>query len=48
MWLCGQQLYSSSVAIVGCGRIGISVMKKVKAFDPERIFYYSRSKKSQG
>ncbi|XP_065219494.1 glyoxylate reductase/hydroxypyruvate reductase-like [Planococcus citri] len=46
-WMCGHELNGSSVAIVGCGRIGISVMKKVKSFDPKHIFYYNRSEKPE-
>lgn len=46
--LSGRGLYNSTVAVVGCGRIGTSIVKKLKPFDPKRIFYYARSRKSEG
>lgn len=47
-WMCGHGLDSSTVGVLGCGRIGLSIMKKVKAFDPSHIYYYSRTEKSEG
>lgn len=36
------------MGIVGCGRIGASVLKKLKSFEPRRILYYSRKEKIEG
>ncbi|XP_065216877.1 glyoxylate reductase/hydroxypyruvate reductase-like [Planococcus citri] len=46
-WMLGYEIHGASVAIVGGGRIGISIMKKIKSFNPERIFYYSRKEKPE-
>ncbi|XP_065216461.1 glyoxylate reductase/hydroxypyruvate reductase-like [Planococcus citri] len=46
-WMCGHGLDASTVGILGCGRIGFSIMRKLKAFDPSRIFYFSRSEKPE-
>lgn len=48
MYMCGQGLENSVVGIVGCGRIGTSVAKKVKAFNIKRLLYYNRKEKQEG
>ncbi|GFT07455.1 hypothetical protein NPIL_310441 [Nephila pilipes] len=40
MWLCGQGLAGSTVGIVGMGRIGQSVMKRVLPFDVKEVLYF--------
>lgn len=47
-WLCGHSLDRSVVGIVGCGRIGLSIARKVKAFNIQRLLYSARSKKPEG
>ncbi|XKL60806.1 hypothetical protein PGB90_007863 [Kerria lacca] len=47
MYMCGQGLENSVVGIVGCGRIGTSVAKKVKAFNIKRLLYYNRKEKQE-
>ncbi|XP_065216458.1 glyoxylate reductase/hydroxypyruvate reductase-like isoform X1 [Planococcus citri] len=44
-WMCGYGLNLSTVGIVGCGRIGLSIIKKLKAFNPCHIYYSSRTEK---
>lgn len=45
-WMTGPGLMGSTVGIVGFGRIGQSIAKKLKAFDTSRILYYNRSDRS--
>ncbi|XP_065222708.1 glyoxylate reductase/hydroxypyruvate reductase-like [Planococcus citri] len=45
--LLGTGLHKSTVAVVGCGRIGISILKKLTSFEPETILYYARSRKPE-
>ncbi|GFY46604.1 hypothetical protein TNIN_124801 [Trichonephila inaurata madagascariensis] len=40
MWLCGQGLAGSTVGIVGMGRIGQSVMKRVLPFHVKEVLYF--------
>lgn len=44
MWMCGPDVHSSVVGIVGLGRIGAAVAKRLKAFNC-RILYSGRSPK---
>lgn len=46
--MCGYGLHASTVGILGCGRIGFSILRKLQSFDPSRILYYSRSEKPEG
>ncbi|XP_013061809.2 glyoxylate reductase/hydroxypyruvate reductase-like isoform X1 [Biomphalaria glabrata] len=45
MWLCGQGLEGATVGIVGLGRIGLAVAKRLKPFDIAQILYCGRSEK---
>ncbi|XP_065222705.1 uncharacterized protein LOC135847189 isoform X2 [Planococcus citri] len=45
--LTGSGLYKSTVAVIGCGRIGLSILRKLKPFDPKNILYYARDKKPE-
>jgi glyoxylate/hydroxypyruvate reductase len=42
-WMCGPGLGGSTVGIVGFGRIGQEVAKRVKPFNVKKIVYYNRS-----
>lgn len=45
-WMCGQGLSRSTVGIVGFGRIGQEVAKRIRPFGPARILYSNRSDRS--
>ncbi|PRD27971.1 UNVERIFIED_CONTAM: Grhpr [Trichonephila clavipes] len=40
MWLCGQGLKNATVGIVGVGRIGQSILKRLSAFGIAKALYY--------
>lgn len=42
-WMTGPGLAGATVGIVGFGRIGQAVAKRVKAFNTSRILYFNRS-----
>lgn len=44
-WMCGPGLQNSTVGIVGFGRIGQEIAKRLKPFKPQRIIYFNRSEK---
>ncbi|XP_023018036.1 glyoxylate reductase/hydroxypyruvate reductase [Leptinotarsa decemlineata] len=44
-WMCGPGIKGSTVGIVGFGRIGQEIARKLKAFNPRRIVYCNRSEK---
>ena len=44
-WMCGQGLHNSTVGIVGLGRIGLAVAKRLVPFGVARIVYTSRQPK---
>lgn len=44
-WMCGPGLQNSTVGIVGFGRIGQEIAKRLKPFKPKRIIYFNRSDK---
>ncbi|CAG9767365.1 unnamed protein product [Ceutorhynchus assimilis] len=46
-WMCGPGLKGSTVGIVGFGRIGQEIAKRLKPFGPKKIIYYNRSEKRQ-
>lgn len=46
-WMCGHGLNLSTVGIIGCGRIGLSILKKIKPFNPCHIYYHNRSENSE-
>ena len=45
VWMCGQGLHNSTVGIVGLGRIGLAVAKRLVPFGVARIIYTSRHPK---
>ncbi|KAI8343205.1 D-isomer specific 2-hydroxyacid dehydrogenase [Chlamydoabsidia padenii] len=46
-WLCGSQFSGKTLGVVGMGRIGEAVAKRLKAFGITRILYHGRSRKPQ-
>lgn len=44
-WMTGPGLAGSTVGIVGFGRIGQAVARRVKSFNTSRILYYNRTEK---
>lgn len=44
-WMCGPGLSGSTVGIVGFGRIGQEVAKRLKPFNVKKFLYHSRSEK---
>lgn len=42
-WMCGQSIKNSTVGIVGFGRIGQEVAKRIVPFRPKRIIFSNRS-----
>lgn len=46
-WMCGMGLQNSTVGIVGFGRIGQEIAKRLKSFKPKTILYYNRSEKAE-
>uniref|UniRef100_A0A336LW09 Glyoxylate reductase/hydroxypyruvate reductase n=1 Tax=Culicoides sonorensis TaxID=179676 RepID=A0A336LW09_CULSO len=46
-WMCGMGLKNSTVGIVGFGRIGYEVAKRLIPFKPKKILYFNRSDKPQ-
>uniref|UniRef100_A0A914XEC2 Glyoxylate reductase/hydroxypyruvate reductase n=1 Tax=Plectus sambesii TaxID=2011161 RepID=A0A914XEC2_9BILA len=43
LWMCGKSLQGSTIGILGLGRIGLSVAKKLLPFEPAKLIYYNRS-----
>lgn len=46
-WMCGPGLGGSTVGIVGFGRIGQEVAKRLKPFNVKNIVYYNRSEREK-
>lgn len=46
-YMCGPALQGSTVGIVGCGRIGLSVLEKLVPYKVAKFLYTSRSKKPE-
>ncbi|KAI8903307.1 D-isomer specific 2-hydroxyacid dehydrogenase [Gorgonomyces haynaldii] len=46
VWMCGSQLSDKKVGIVGMGRIGQAVAKRLISFEVDQILYTSRTQKS--
>lgn len=44
-WMCGPSLENSTVGIVGLGRIGLEVGKRLQPFGVKKFMYYNRSEK---
>jgi len=47
-WMCGRGLANSTVGIVGLGRIGEAILKRLKPFNVQRFLYSGRSEKPSG
>lgn len=45
LWLCGSGLDGSTVGIVGLGRIGLAVAKRLSPFGVSKFLYYGRTEK---
>lgn len=48
LWMCGPALKGSTVGIVGLGRVGLEVAKKLKSFNVGRIVYSNRTIVKEG
>jgi len=42
LWMCGKDVHHSTVGIIGLGRIGYQVAKRLKAFDCHVLYYDTR------
>ncbi|KAK7590324.1 hypothetical protein V9T40_001937 [Parthenolecanium corni] len=40
-------IWNSAIGIIGCGKIGTAIMKRLLAFSPKKCFYSSREQKSE-
>lgn len=47
-WMTGPGLAGSTVGIVGFGRIGQAIARRVKAFNTAKILYFNRSQRPEG
>ena len=45
MWMCGKPLAKSAVGIVGLGRIGLAIARRIQPFAVERILYSGTTEK---
>lgn len=41
-WMCGHGLSGSKVGILGCGRIGLAVAKRLANFNTSQLMYHNR------
>lgn len=48
LWMLGQDIKGSTVGIVGLGRIGQVIAKRLKGFEVARIIYAGNSEKLEG
>uniref|UniRef100_A0A7S4KPL8 Glyoxylate reductase/hydroxypyruvate reductase n=1 Tax=Guillardia theta TaxID=55529 RepID=A0A7S4KPL8_GUITH len=46
LWMCGKDVHSSTVGIVGCGRVGQAVARRLKAFGCD-VLYSGPNKKEE-
>lgn len=46
LWMTGTQLSGTTIGVVGLGRIGMAVAKRIKAFEPSKILYCGHSAKT--
>ncbi len=44
MWMCGKDVHHSTVGIIGLGRIGSAVAKRLRAFDCKILYCDPRPK----
>ncbi|KAM9471097.1 LOW QUALITY PROTEIN: glyoxylate reductase/hydroxypyruvate reductase [Clarias gariepinus] len=47
MWLCGYGLSGSTVGVIGLGRIGLAIARRLKSFGVKRLLYSGRQPKPQ-
>lgn len=47
LWMCGRGLLGSTVGLVGLGRIGASVARKIRPFQPTSLLYHTPEPKPQ-
>ncbi|XP_068081191.1 glyoxylate reductase/hydroxypyruvate reductase isoform X2 [Anabrus simplex] len=47
LWMCGSGLKGSTVGVVGFGRIGQEVAKRLKTFNISKLIYTSRTEKPE-
>jgi glyoxylate/hydroxypyruvate reductase len=45
MWMCGKSLVNSTVGIVGLGRIGFAIARRLQPFSIQRVLYSGTSEK---
>jgi glyoxylate/hydroxypyruvate reductase len=45
MWMCGKSLVNSTVGIVGLGRIGLAIARRLQPFSIQRVLYSGTSEK---
>lgn len=45
-WMCGQGLKNSTVGVVGFGRIGQEVARRIVPFKPSEILFFNRSERT--
>jgi glyoxylate/hydroxypyruvate reductase len=45
MWMCGKPLAHSTVGIVGLGRIGLAIARRLQPFSIQRILYSGTQEK---
>jgi len=48
LWMCGSGLIGATVGIVGLGRIGLAVAKRLQPFEVSKILYTGRAAKKDG
>ncbi|CAH0563904.1 unnamed protein product [Brassicogethes aeneus] len=47
-WMCGPSLEGATVGVVGFGRIGQEVAKRILPFGVKQLLYHGRTEKKEG